>query len=82
MTVVDIVILVAVLALIGVLYAIVQAERKRGAPLCGRACGGCPHPCRSDGTPMEQIPTVSRQTEVSKSAPLSGEQEVEDTTKP
>ena len=53
MTVIEIVILVAVLVLIGVLYAVVQSERKKGAPLCGRACGGCPHPCHSDGTPKE-----------------------------
>lgn len=51
---VDIVVLIAVLALIGILYGVVQSERKKGAPLCGRACGGCPHPCYSDGTPKEE----------------------------
>lgn len=81
MEVLDVVILVAVLALIGVLYAIVQTERKRGAPLCGRACGGCPHPCRSDGTPNEQVPMASRRTELTQSDLLSDQQETGDTTK-
>lgn len=81
MTVKEIVIMIAVLILIGVLYAIVQTERKRGAPMCGRACGGCPHPCRSDGTPREPFPTVSDQTEHVQQTTLSGEQESDDITK-
>lgn len=51
MSAVDIIIMVAVFAVIGVVYYLIQDAHKKGVPMCGKSCGGCPHPCHSDGTP-------------------------------
>lgn len=56
MTLVEGLILLGVIVLIGVAYAIIEDSRKKGMPVCGKSCGGCPHPCHSDGTPREEPP--------------------------
>ena len=53
MTLPDIIIMAVVFVIIGVAYYLIQDARKKGVPMCGKACGGCPHPCHSDGTPKE-----------------------------
>lgn len=47
----DVIIGIVVLIIIGVWYFLVQDARKKGVQMCGKACGGCPHPCHNDGTP-------------------------------
>lgn len=51
-------VMIAVLALIGGAYWLIEDSRKKGAKAGGKLCGGCPHYCRMgrncDGTPKEQ----------------------------
>lgn len=58
MTPVDWAVMIAVLALIGGAYWLIEDSRKKGAKAGGKLCGGCPHYCRMgrncDGTPKEQ----------------------------
>lgn len=49
----DIVIGIVLIAAVASLWWLVRDSRKKGAKFCGKMCGGCPHPCHSDGTPRE-----------------------------
>lgn len=50
----DIIIGVAVVAAVGALYWLINDSRRKGVRVCGKACGGCPHPCHTDGTPKTE----------------------------
>lgn len=56
-TLVEWIIMIVVLALIGAAFWLINDSRKRGMPVGGKACGGCPHYCQinrnCDGTPKE-----------------------------
>lgn len=49
-TLTDIIIGIVMLIVIGGLYYLIRDARKKGIHVCGKACGGCPHPCHPDGT--------------------------------
>lgn len=53
------IILIAVFAIIGAAYWLIEDSRKRGMDVGGKACGGCPHYCQMnrncDGSPKETV---------------------------
>lgn len=53
MSIGDIIALVVVLGIIAAGYLLIRDAQKKGVPMCGKSCGGCPHPCNSDGTPRD-----------------------------
>lgn len=63
MTVKDIIIMIVVLVVIGVLWWLIRDAQKKGVPMCGKSCGGCPHPCHSDGTPKPPASRAASQSE-------------------
>lgn len=56
-TLMEWVIMIVVIAIIGAAYWLIDDSRKRGMPVGGKACGGCPHYCQinrnCDGTPRD-----------------------------
>ena len=52
-------IMVLVFGAIGAAYWLIDDSRRRGMPVGGKACGGCPHYCQigrnCDGTPKEAV---------------------------
>lgn len=63
MTVTDVIIMIVVLVVIGVLWWLIRDAQKKGVPMCGKSCGGCPHPCHSDGTPKAPVSKAASQPE-------------------
>ena len=57
-TLVEWIIMFVVFTVIGAAYWLIEDSRKRGMPVGGKACGGCPHYCQinrnCDGTPRSQ----------------------------
>lgn len=60
-TLVEWIIMIAVFAVIGGAYWLIDDSRRRGMRVGGKMCGGCPHYCQTnrncDGTPKAAADT-------------------------
>lgn len=58
MTLLEWIIMIAVFAVIGGAYWVIDDSRRRGMRVGGKMCGGCPHYCQTnrncDGTPKNE----------------------------